>query len=414
MDTFSLSDFPPEVCLIWRACVVNIHLFLDVPEIRNTHVVFYELQSERLLSMAGKLNPIQRQALELGVQAGRDTQRAFSRLVEAYSQAPDKDPEMVRLARALTEPALLERANLAGVNKSWILHWGDSWFKLGLGSAWSLPYYVKKQLNDPNLKLGDYSSPAVEILKVALKFEDMIDNKPDSGSGAQGNLIDLLADFKTGLSNKESPGAILLSMSGNDFVEAHRGRRLLYEKSGTPSGINHEGLETFLNSVESRYLAIAAAITYLWEATFGSNPGLARPRIITHGYGNTHPDGRTSWDSKDTLTNQILHPMGLFNWLKPTFVDLGYKDLSERTALMKEFMEALNGRMAKFSSHEFEYTEDGVTKKISLSHLVHCDLRTPLEPRAGETYKTVWINELHLTQTGLDRAAVEMAKIIVA
>jgi hypothetical protein len=365
--------------------------------------------------VAKKLSPNQIAAFQRGISAGRNTLQAVSALAEVRLPNVATDhPDLVKLQQfslAQTAPAAPAAPKDIKVSP-WYLLWGDSWFDLGgfLGSKWTVPQYLKKRLGVPGAILSNHSSPTVGILDVALSYAKLVDNKPDpSGRTAQRNLLMLIAEFKEGMRKGKSPSTIFLSMGGNDFVRAHQEHDLVLDKRDGVSGINQHGLSVFLDAIEKQYISICAAITFLWEEVYGAKNGPKKPRIVTHGYGHPIPDGRQTWLGAGSMIGMFMN-----GWLLYDFQELGYNQV-EAKQMMRQFIDALNERIAKLNSLAYEYTDaSGKKIKVSLSHLQHCDLRAILEPKPGETYTDVWINELHLTEKGLDRAAAELARIASA
>jgi hypothetical protein len=362
--------------------------------------------------VAKKLSPNQVSAFQHGVTAGRNTLKAASVLAEMrLSHVTTDHPDVAKLKQfslAQAAPPIPKEVKVS----PWSLLWGDSWFDLGgfLGSKWAIPQYLEKRLKVPGAVFSNYSSPTVGILDVALSYAQLVDNKPDpSGRTAQRNLLTLIAEFKAGKLKGKSPATIFLSMGGNDFVRAHQNHLLVLDKRNGVSGINQHGLSVFLDAIEKQYISICAAMTFLWQEVYGAKNGPKKPRIVTHAYGYPVPDGRQSWLGVGPMIGLFMN-----GWLLYDFQELGYNQI-EAKQMMRQFIDALNERFANFHSLAYEYTDAAGKKvKISLDHMRHCDLRAILEPKPGETYTDVWINELHLTQKGLDRAATELARIATA
>ncbi|HKR66783.1 MAG TPA: SGNH/GDSL hydrolase family protein [Thermoanaerobaculia bacterium] len=241
--------------------------------------------------------------------------------------------------------------------KGWLIAEGDSWF--------------------------DY--PGTDILNALHQSAYDVESVARAGDRVEmmafgrGQLEKFAAAVEKVISSGQTPRAILLSGGGNDIAGTEFG--FLINHAGSPKqGFNDSVVRGVIDErVRDAYVWIIRTITDLCQKMLKQ-----KVRIIVHGYGYAIPDGDGVLGGWGPLPGP---------WLRPGFIEKGFNNLAENTAMMQTLMDRFNA-MVKGVAAEF-------------AHVRYVDLRNVLPAT-----KSLWANELHPKEAGFKLAAKEFEKAI--
>lgn len=273
----------------------------------------------------------------------------------AEMPAPVAAKSMKTLLKPTAHVALATAAKAA--TKGWLIAEGDSWFD----------YPGTDILNSLHQSAYDVES----VARAGDRIEMM--------AFGRGQLDRFAAAVEKVIGNGHTPKAILLSGGGNDIAGSEFA--FLINHAGSPrQGFNDSVVRGVIEErARDAYIWIIRTITDLCQKMLKQ-----KIRIILHGYGYPIPDGDGVLGGWGPLPGP---------WLRPGFIEKGFDNLAENTAMMKSLMDRFNN-MVQGVAGEF-------------AHVRYVNLR-PLLPAT----KTLWANELHPKEKGFKLAAAEFEKAI--
>ena len=284
--------------------------------------------------------------------------RALRARTEALTEIPKKPaPKAAKTKPKPTAFIALASAAKAGT-KGWLIAEGDSWF--------------------------DY--PGTDILEALQQSAYDVESVARAGDRVEmmafgkGQLDKFAAAVENVLGAGHVPKAILTSGGGNDIAGSEFG--FLLNHAGSPKqGINASIAAGVIEErIRDAYVWIIRTVTALCQKTLNQ-----KVRIVLHGYGYPVPDGDGVLGGWGPLPGP---------WLRPGFIEKGFNNLAQNTAMMQALMDRFN-TMLKSVAAEFP------------SHVRYVDLR-PILPAT----KKLWANELHPRESAFKLVAQEFEKAI--
>jgi hypothetical protein len=281
--------------------------------------------------------------------------RALKARAEAVAAMPAT--KAMKAAAPKVTPHMALTAAAKSATKGWLIAEGDSWFD----------YPGTDVLNALHQSAYDVES----VARAGDRVEMM--------AFGRGQLDKFAEAVEKVIGAGQIPKAILLSGGGNDIAGSEFG--FLINHAGSPKqGINDSVARGVIEErVRDSYVWIIKTITDLCKKMLGR-----KIRIVLHGYGYPIPDG-----------DGVLGGWGPFPgpWLRPGFIEKGFNNLAENTAMMGVLMDRFNDMLQEVAA-EFD-------------HVRYVDLR-----RVLPATKSLWANELHPKEAGFKLAAQEFEKAI--
>lgn len=290
-----------------------------------------------------------------------DVLKRRAQALRARARALEEMPAALEAVRVpLPSTAHLELAGAAQARtKGWLIAEGDSWFD-----------YPGTDL------LNALEEAAYDVESVARAGD-----RVEMMAFGRGQLETFAAAVEKVIGNGHVPKAILLSGGGNDIAGSEFG--FLINHAGSPKqGFNDSVVRGVIDErVRDAYVWIIRTITDLCQKMLKQ-----KVRIILHGYGYPIPTG-----------DGVLGGLGPLPgpWLRPGFIEKGFNDLTQNTAMMRTLMDRFNTML------------QGVANDFG--HVRYVNLRGILPAT-----KTLWANELHPKPNGFKLAAKELEKAIEA
>ena len=290
-----------------------------------------------------------------------DVLKRRAQALRARARALEEMPAALEAVRVpLPSTAHLELAGAAQARtKGWLIAEGDSWFD-----------YPGTDL------LNALEEAAYDVESVARAGD-----RVEMMAFGRGQLETFAAAVEKVIGNGHVPKAILLSGGGNDIAGSEFG--FLINHAGSPKqGFNDSVVRGVIDErVRDAYVWIIRTITDLCQKMLKQ-----KVRIILHGYGYPIPTG-----------DGVLGGLGPLPgpWLRPGFIEKGFNDLTQNTAMMRTLMDRFNAML------------QGVANDFA--HVRYVNLRGILPAT-----KTLWANELHPKPNGFKLAAKELEKAIEA
>lgn len=170
----------------------------------------------------------------------------------------------------------------------------------------------------------------------------------------------------------ERPRFFIFSGCGNDIAGDEFASYLNHKDS-------KEGKNDLLRTEYSNYMINTVFRNGFEEMINSVLAASPNTKILIHGYGYAVPTGK---GVLNVFGKQIGGP-----WLKPALVSKGITSNIEQWDLVKRQVDTFNEMLASLSQ-DIKYK----------NNVIHIDLRKTIQP-------TDWVNELHLTRDGYNKAA---------
>jgi hypothetical protein len=269
--------------------------------------------------------------------------------------------EAVETVKAAPKPTahMLLTVTAKAATKGWLIAEGDSWF--------------------------DY--PGTDILNALQQSAYNVESVARAGDRVEmmafgrGQLEKFAAAVENVVVAGHTPKAILLSGGGNDIAGSEFG--FLINHAGSPKqGFNDSVVRGVIDErVRDAYVWIIRTMTDLCQKMIKQ-----KVRIIIHGYGYPIPNGDGVLGGWGPLPGP---------WLRPGFIEKGFNDLNQNTAMMRVLMDRFNKMLMSVAA--------------DFTHVRYINLR-PVLPAT----KSLWANELHPKENGFRLAAKEFENAIEA